>query len=146
MWWDDKNELGKNAVYKVPAKQHIKGLLDYFAAKNIHTGKVYYAFYDWKNAFIVIDFFEKLLKAIPEKTLYVIMDCWSAHRSTALQSFAAIHPRLKLVFLPTNASWMNIIEQFFSHIERFVLRNSAFATVLALIDALSSFVKFGTQI
>lgn len=146
LWCDDKDQTGKNVVYKVPAKQQVKGLLDYFAAKDIHADKVYYAFYDWKNAFIVIDFFERLLKAIPDKTIYVILDCWSAHRSARLQSFAALHSRLKLVFLPTNASWMNIIEQFFSQIERFVLRNSAFHTIATLITALSSFVTFGTRI
>lgn len=145
-WNDDKNEQGLNAIYKVPDKQKVKGLVDYFAAKDIFTGKIYYSFYDWKNAFIVVDFCERLLRLITDKIIYLILDRWSAHTSNALMAFADINPRLKLVFLPTNASWMNIIEQFFSHIERFVLRNSNFQSVRELIDAFSSFVTFGTLI
>lgn len=127
-------------------KQKVKGLLDYFAAKDFHTGKIYYSFYDWKNAFIVKDFFERLLREIPNKILYIVLDCWSAHRAAVLKAFADVHPRLKLVFLPTNASWMNVIEQFFSHVERFVLRNSDFASVGELIEALSRFVEFGARV
>ncbi len=144
-WFDNLNENGSNALYRIPGKQKVKGLLDYFAAKDYHTGEIFYAFYDWKNAFIVVDFFERLLKKIPDKILYVVLDCWSAHKAV-LKSFTALNPRLKLIFLPTNASWMNIIEQFFSHVERFVLRNSNFQTVQELMNALSSFVTLGASI
>lgn len=58
--------MGYRCIYKIPGKQKVKGLLDYFAAKDFHTGKIYYAFYDWKNAFIVIDFFQRLLREIPD--------------------------------------------------------------------------------
>lgn len=146
MWFDEKDKQENNAIYKVAGKQKVKGLLDYFAAKDFHTGKIYYSFYDWKNAFIVVDFFERLLKEIPDKIIYIVLDCWSAHRAAALQAFADVNQRIKLIFLPTNASWMNVIEQFFSHVERFVLRNSNFQTVEELMKALSSFVTFGELI
>lgn len=146
MWFDDKNGEGKNAIYKVPDKQHVKGLVDYFAAKDYHAGKIYYGFYDWKNAFIVNDFFQGLLNAIPGKNIFVVMDCWSAHAAAAVKIFADLNPRLKLVFLPTKASWMNVIEQYFSHVERFVLRNSNFQNVPEMMDALVKFATFGTQI
>lgn len=120
--------------------------MDYFAAKDVHTGKIYHASYDWKNAFIVRDFCERLLREIPKKTIYIILDCWRAHSGIAMQIFAELNPRLKLVFLPTNASWMNEIERFFSHIERFVLRNSDFPDVRELLRGIAAFVKFGTWI
>lgn len=142
MWFDEKDLQGNQVIYKIPGKQNVRGLLDYFAAKDFHSGKIYYAFYDWKNAFIVMDFFERLLKEIPDKTIYLVMDCWAAHKKAA-KLFEEFHPRLKLIFLPTNASWMNVIEQFFSHVERFVLRNSNFQGVQELMNALSSFVTFG---
>lgn len=144
-WFDDRDEEENNVIYKVPGKQKVKGLVDYFAAKDFHTGRIYHAFYDWKNAFIVIDFFERLLREIPNKIIYVILDCWSAHKK-AVKLFAELHPRLKPIFLPTNASWMNVIEQFFSHIERFVLRNSNFQSVIELMNAISSFPAFGMLI
>lgn len=132
--------------YLVATKQKVKGIVDYFAAKNIHSGKLYHRFYDWKNAFCIVDFFERLLKEIPDKIIYIILDCWSAHRAGIVQAFAAMNPRLRLVFLPTNASWMNEIERFFSQVERFVLRNSRFQSVKELMNALSSFVTFGALV
>ncbi len=144
-WVENKNDTGENFIYKIPGKQNVRGLVDYFAAKDFHTGKIYYSFYDWKNAFIVVDFFERILREIPDKIIYIVLDCWAAHKKAA-KLLAGFHPRLKLIFLPTNASWMNVIEQFFSHVERFVLRNSNFQSVQALMRALSSFVTFGSSI
>ncbi len=146
MWFDDRDENGENAIYKVPDKQKVKGLLDYFAAKNYHDGKIYFSFYDWKNAYIVTDFFRGLLASIPEKIIYVVLDCWSAHTAEAVKAFADLNPRLKLIFLPTKASWMNVVEQFFSQVERFVLRSSNFQTVPEMMNALSAFTPFGTRI
>lgn len=146
MWFDNKDQNNLNAIYKVPEKQKVKGLLDYFAAKDVHSGKIYYSFYDWKNAFIVKDFCERLLRKIPNKTIYLIVDCWSAHKAAVLKAFADLSSRLKIILLPTNASWMNIIERFFSQVERFVLRNSNFQSVSELMKAVSSFVTFGTMI
>ena len=145
-WVDNRDENGVNMLYKTPGKQNVKGLLDYFAAKDIHSGKIYHAYYDWKNAFIAIDFCERLLRKVPSKIIYLILDCWSVHRSKELKIFCDLNPRLRLVFLPTNASWMNLIERFFSQVERFVLRNSNFQNVGELMSALSSFVTFGALI
>lgn len=94
----------------------------------------------------MLDFFERLLKEIPDKILYIIMDCWRAHTGKIVKIFADLHPRIKLIFLPKNASWMNVIERFFSQVERFVLRNSNFQTLEELVNALSSFVTFGTRV
>jgi len=145
-WVDFHTPNGKNFVYKVPDKQKVKGLLDYFAAKDIHSGRVYHAWYDWKNAFIVRDFFERLLREIPDKTIYVILDCWSAHKAAVIKSFVDFSGRLKLVFLPTKASWMNDVERYFGEVERGILRNSNFASVGELIDALSAHPNLGTII
>ncbi len=145
-WFDDRNAYGDNAIYKVATKQKVKGLLDYFAAKDVHSGRVYHAWYDWKNAFIVIDFFERLLREIPGKTIYVLIDCWSAHKAGVMKSFVDLNTRLKLVFLPTNASWMNDVERYFGEVERNVLRNSNFSSVSELINALTNHPKLGTTI
>ena len=58
--------------YFAPYKQKVKGIVDFFAVKNIHTGETFHYFYDWKNSFIVIDFFEKLLNKFSNKVLYII--------------------------------------------------------------------------
>lgn len=120
------------------------------AAIDIHTGKIHHWFYDWKNSFIVIECFDALLQEYPDKDVYVIVDNWSAHKSTAIKIWSLFHPRLKLVYLPSNTSWMNMIERVFSKLEKDLIRNSNFQTVREMMIAIElyfqneqSFKKWG---
>ena len=61
--------------------EKVKGICDLFMARNVHTGKRHYSFYDWKNSFIVTEFLEKLFEIYPDMGIYIIWDGWSAHRS-----------------------------------------------------------------
>lgn len=110
-------------------------------ARNIHTGKRHYAFYDWKNSFIVTEFLEKLLEIYPNMDIYIIWDGWSAHRSEHTKMFLDLHPRIKILPLPTKASWLNPVERDFSSIQRFLLNNSDFESVVDFIHATEIFVE-----
>lgn len=126
--------------YHIPYGQKVKGICDLFAARDVHNGDVHYAFYDWKNSFIVINFLEKLLAIYPDKELYIIWDGWSAHRSEMIKAFVDLHPRIKIIPLPTRASWLNPIERDFGQIQRFVLNNSDFKTVKEGMQAIGEFI------
>jgi hypothetical protein len=95
-----------------PAKQKVKGLLEMPAGLNIETGKVHYWFYDWKNSFVVIDCFEKLLNEYPGKEIYVILDNW--------------------IFL-------NKIERVFAFLSRDILQNSNFQTAREAMENISAY-------
>ncbi len=148
------DEKGKTAVkayggqkytgrgyYHIPYGQKTKGICDFFAARNMHTGEMHYAFYDWKNSFIVTEFFETLLAAYPDKIIYIILDGWSAHRSAHVKAWLDLHPRIKILPLPTRASWLNPIERDFGSIQRFVLNNSDFGSVRECMDAIGTFIE-----
>ena len=122
-----------------PEKQKVKGLLEMPAAINIHTGKIHYWFFDWKNSFIVIECFEDLLRKYPDKEIYVIVDNWSAHKSSTIKIWEEFHPRMHLVYLPTKASWMNMIERVFSKLDKDVLQNSNYQTVNEMISRISNY-------
>ena len=128
--------------YFTPYAQKIKGIFDFFAVKNVHTGKRHYRFYDWKNSFIVIDFMQWLLYQVyPDDEIYIILDGWSAHRSNMFFAYADLQPRLHPVLLPTCSSWMNPIEQDFSHIQRDVLDNSDFSSPKEAMSMISSYIE-----
>ena len=127
--------------YFVPYRQKVKGLLNFFAARNIHSSAFHYKFYDFKNSFIVIDFFEEILKIYPDKHIYIILDNWRPHTSNMTKAFVDLHPRITIVYLPFCASWLNEIENDFSVIERCVLRNSNFQSVRETMDAIIRFVE-----
>jgi len=128
------------AYYHVPYGQKVRGICDLFAARDVHNGDVHYAFYDWKNSFIVIDFLKKLLEKYPSKIIYIIWDGWSAHRSAATKVFLDLNPRIKIQPLPTRASWLNPIERDFGQIQRFVLNNSNFKTVREGMEVIGEFI------
>ena len=130
-----------NGYYHTPYGQKVKGVCDLFAARNLHTGKRHYAFYDWKNSFIVIEFLEKLLEIYPDKDIYIIWDGWSAHKSSYTKIFLDLHPRIKILPLPTKASWLNPVERDFSMIQKFILNNSNFQNVREAMDMISAFIE-----
>lgn len=116
------------------------------AGLNIETGKVHYWFYDWKNSFVVIECFEKLLEEYPGKEVYLILDNWSAHKSYDVKVWNALHPRLHLAFLPSNASFLNKIERVFGFLSRDVLQNSNFKTVREAMENISTYFDKGGSI
>ena len=127
--------------YHIPYGQKVIGVCDLFSARDIHTGKRHYWFYDWKNSFIVIEVLEKLLEIYPTEDIYIIWDGWSAHTSHHTQVFLDLHPRIKILPLPTRASWLNPIERDFSAIQRFVLNNSDFKTVREAMNEIGMYIE-----
>jgi transposase len=107
----------------------------------MHSGQIHYWFYDWKNSFIVIEVLEKLLEIYLDKDIYIIWDGWSAHRSSYINIFLDVHPRIKILPLPIRASWLNPIERDFSQIQRFVLNNSDFQSVRVGMDAIGEYIE-----
>lgn len=127
--------------YHVPYGQKVKGITDLFMVRNIHTGKRHYAFYDWKNSFIVIQFLEKILEIYPNKEIQIIWDKWRAHTSHHTKTFLDLHPRIKILPLPTRASWLNPIERDFGQIQRFALNNSNFETVKEGMKFIGNYIE-----
>jgi transposase len=128
--------------YRVSYYQKVEVLVDIFGAKDVHTGKIYYKFYDWKNSFIVIDFVDWLLKNVfPNNEIYLIHDNWSAHKSNVFKGYADLQPRSHLVSLPTTCSWMNPIERDFSKVQVDVIDNSNFKSVKDAIKAISEYFE-----
>jgi hypothetical protein len=62
------------------------------------------------------------------------------HKHAKVQAWLARHPRIHLHFTPTYGSWLNLVEVFFSIIERQALRRGDFASVQELVAAIGRFV------
>lgn len=127
--------------YHVPYGQKVKGITDLFMARNLHTGKRHYTFYDWKNSYIVTQFLEELLALYPTKEIQIIWDGWSAHRSEHTQMFLDLHPQIKILPLPTRASWLNPVERDFGQIQRFALNNSDYQSVKEAMNGIGAFIE-----
>ncbi len=57
------------------------------------------------------------------------MDNYAAHKHPAVRDWLTAHPRVTVHFTPTHASWMNLIEVWFSIIERQAIHRGTFTSV-----------------
>ena len=74
--------------------------------------------------------------------LLVLLDNHSAHRSREIRRFLATKPgRLKFIFTPTHASWLNCVEIFFSKMSRSVLRGIRVASKDELRDRMQRYIE-----
>ena len=68
--------------------------------------------------------------------VHVVLDNSSTHKTNEVKAWLEKHPRFKLHFTPTSASWMNLVERFFAEITRKRIRRGAFASVAELEAAI----------
>lgn len=84
-----------------------------FGALDAHSHKLYVGFWDRKNSEALVAFLRALLAAIPDVTIYLILDNYGVHKSRMTQTFLGSDEarRLRVVFLPTYSPWLNPIER-----------------------------------
>jgi len=71
----------------------------------------------------VIQFYSRLDRAYPEVSLiYVIQDNWNIHTHPDVLTALAGYPRIKPVWLPTYAPWLNPIEKLWRWLRQDVLK------------------------
>ena len=115
------------------------GTIDLFAAMNLATGEV---LHDTRRSHAGVDvlaFFKLIDLHVPgHLDVHVVLDNLSAHKSEPVREWLA-HPkreRWHLHFTPTSASWLNLIEGWFSVLTRKALINASFTSTSQLEEAI----------
>jgi transposase len=121
-------------------KRH--GTTTFFAALNVLDGKVIGACMPKHRQ----DKFLKFLKKIDAETpsgidIHLVVDNYGSHKTKRVKEWLGKHPRFHMHFTPTSASWLNMVERFFSEITTKKIRRGVFKSVQALIDAIMDFVE-----
>ena len=70
-----------------------------------------------------------------------VMDNYAAHKHKNVKAWLAQNPRFVVHFTPTHASWMNLVEVFFSIVERQAVRRGVFKSVKDLNTKLRAFIE-----
>ena len=115
------------------------GTTTLFAAIEVATGKVTDACYDRHRGVEFLKFLKLVAKAYPDRQLYIVVDNSSAHNHADVKAWLAKHPRIHLHLTPTHASWLNLVESFFSIITRQAIRRVSFTSVRQVTDAIRTF-------
>lgn len=122
------------------------GTVTLFAALNYLDGKIIsridrkHTHREWLRFLKTID-----RETPAELDLHLILDNYSTHKDDQVRAWLTRHPRFHLHFTPTSASWMNLVERFFSDITTDVVREGSFTHVQELIDAIVSYLTDRNQ-
>ena len=119
-------------------KRH--GTTTLFAALEVATGRVTDACYARHRNDEFLAFLKLVARAYPRRELHLVLDNYQTHKHPNVNAWLAKHPRVTLHFTPTSASWMNLVEVFFSIITRQAIRRGSYQSVQDLTDAISRYI------
>jgi transposase len=124
-------------------KRH--GTLTLFAALEVATGLVKASQFKRRRRKEFEQFLDELVEIYGQRELHVILDNLSTHKLPMDEGWLARHPHVHFHFTPTHASWMNMVEVWFSLLSRRALRGASFTSVEQLGQAIRSFVEVHNQ-
>jgi transposase len=128
----------------LPARQthdyRRNGVTSLYAALEIATGRVVGRCTPTHTGADFLGFLKRLARLYPGRALHCIVDNSSTHSTPAVQAWLAAHPRVQLHFTPTGASWLNLVEGWFSILTRKSVRRGSFETVRALIQHIEHYI------
>lgn len=117
------------------------GTTTLFAALNTLTGEVIgtcmpkHRHQEWLKFLQLID-----RSTDPKKELHLIADNFAAHKHPKVKAWLLKHPRFHMHYVPTSASWLNMVERFFRELTEKQIRRGAFASVAELIQSIEQFL------
>lgn len=116
------------------------GLTSLYAALEVASGSVTGACSARHTGTDFLRFLKLLAQRYRTRDLHVILDNSSTHKTPAVQAWLASHPRIHFHFTPTGASWLNIVEAWFSILTRKSVRRGSFDTVKALVKHIERYI------
>jgi transposase len=120
-------------------KRH--GTTTLFAALEIATGKVTAACKPRHRHQEFLAFCKQVARAYPDQELHLVMDNYAAHKRIEIRDWLAANPRVQVHFTPTSASWLNLVEVWFSIIERQAIHRGTFRSVRDLNAKIRTFIN-----
>jgi len=112
-----------------------------FAALEIATGQVTGACKPRHRNTEFLAFLKQVARAYPDVELHLVMDNYAAHKHPNVKTWLAANPRVTCHFTPTHASWMNLVEVWFSLIERQAIHRGSFGSVRDLNAKIRTFIN-----
>lgn len=115
------------------------------ASLDIATGEVVAQVARDRKSSTFLGFLDKLVERYPGQRLCVVMDNLNTHTNRAAMEWKERHPRVTFNYTPTHASWVNLVECFFSILTRQGLQQQVHKSGRALERFLKQFIKTYNQ-
>ena len=121
-------------------KRH--GTTTLFAALNIATGEVIGKTYRKHRHQEVLRFLREVEKAVPkEQEIHIVLDNYATHKHEKVLAWIERKKRVFLHFIPTSASWANLVERFFGMLTQKQVRRGVFTSVPHLEKCLREYLR-----
>lgn len=135
---------GRCGTFTHDYKRH--GTTTLFAALSMLDGTVIGECHGRHRHQEFLKFLRQLHRAFPRRlALHLILDNYGTHKHPAVRAWLAAHPRFTLHFTPTGASWLNLVESWFSQLTQKRLRRGVFRSVPELIAAINAYLQHYNQ-
>ena len=122
------------------------GVTSLFAAFNVADGTVISEVHRRHRAIEFKKFLTSIDKAVPaELDVHLICDNLATHKTPAINTWLANHPRFHLHFTPTGSSWINQVERWFGYLTDQLLRRGVHKSVQALEKDVRDWIKIWNQ-
>ena len=120
-------------------KKH--GTLSLLAGIDLISGRISYKIFENHRSCEFIEYLKELESLYPEEKIEIIIDNLIVHTSEETQKYLATVPgKFEFVFTPKHASWLNIIESFFSKMVRSILREIRVDSLDELKERISQYI------
>jgi transposase len=117
------------------------GTVSLMAAMDVATGQIQPKIISRNDAATFIEFLEELDRTIPAHLkIHLVLDNGSSHTAKATRAWITAHPRFQATYTPKHASWLNMIEIFFSILTKRLLRRGEFTSQQHLATKMRTFI------
>ncbi len=116
------------------------GTTSLYAALEIATGEVTGSCYPRHTHQEFLAFLNQIVRAYSKMPLHVVLDNSSTHSTPEVKAWLQRHKRVQFHFTPTSASWMNMVEIWFSILTKQQVRRGVYHDVPELIAAIEHFI------
>lgn len=122
------------------------GTTTLFAALNVLEGLVIGSCLPRHRHTEFLQFLEIIERQIPKgREVHLILDNYGTHKHPKVQEWFGAHPRYRLHFTPTGASWLNLVERFFAELTEKRIRRGTFQSVRELVRAILAYIRANNQ-
>jgi transposase len=121
-------------------KRH--GTTTLFAALDVATGHVIHECMPRHRHQEFLKFIKTVEGSVdPDLEIHVILDNYATHKHEKVRNWLARNPRVHFHFVPTGASWANIVERLFGELDERQLKRLAVNSVPELIHAIDAYLE-----
>lgn len=100
------------------------------------TGQAFTQTADQRTTAHFIGFLDQVVQRWPEGEIILILDNLSIHKSMDVRLWLLAHPRVRFLFQPTYAPWLNLIEPWWKTLRSLALKGRCFDTLPQIVEAI----------